>query len=142
MNGKMWFTIVLSTLTLGAAIANLPPPRVLRASSTDPKTLTDFYAGKLSGVALEFRPGDRIPIVFQSHGDFLESTDANPSFVVVKRSFFLEMSGGQVVMSLDGTTFHPFTELATGSFEIGATASPDDRNVGAIQLSLELDARK
>lgn len=73
-------------------------------------------------------------MTFQAEGDLLETKVINPSYLVVKRSFWVRVEQKDVLMSLDGTHFKPFNQIIGGSFTVGASSDQNGGPANAINM--------
>src|SRR5690606_15542266 len=89
--------MVAAVIALGASAAEA---RTVRATELTSKIWSQLDKGEIEDLIVEFRQGDEIPVTLQTEGDLLETKSANPSYVGVKRSFWVRMEQNQILMSL------------------------------------------
>lgn len=133
MKAKIQMIILAISLCIGG-IANA---KTVRATEMNSDLWSKLTAGISSELIVEFRQGDELPVTFSSKGDFLETVQIGTSYVEVKRDFWLKLQGNDVQMSLDGNTYKPISDVATGSFSAGANSGSNGGPANAINLVLE-----
>jgi len=139
-------TMKMITLTAAIALATcFAEAKTLIAKDLTPQTWSDIASGKLQDITIEFRSGDELPLSFVAEGDFFQTKDPGVNYIQIKKSFWVkpDIAHSQILVSLDGVTFKPLTEVMTGSFQVGAGS--DDNNSGVakgIQTVLRADLRK
>lgn len=107
----------------------------IRVTELNPKVWSDLEKGIAQELLIEFRQGDRLPITLGAQGDLIETTESHPSYVTVRRSFWIKLTQADVQMSLDGSTFRPINQIVGGTFNIGASADhTDGRTASAINM--------
>jgi hypothetical protein len=110
---------------------------LIRATELGSNFLTKIQKEEIKNVTIEFRVGDRLPITIRAEGDLFESVDNNPTFIEIKKTFFVRIDDSNVAMSFDGEIFKPFTDFVGGSLSIGASSEESDPNnfpAGAINV--------
>lgn len=107
---------------------------ILRATDLDSEVWKKFEKGEMETLTIEFRKSDVIPLNIKAGGELLETTDPRISYVTVKKTFFIRMSKGHILMSLDGQNYLPFNELVTGTLKAGVSS---DSN-GGIPHSIDI----
>jgi hypothetical protein len=116
---KMIF--VMLTLLLSTMV-NAGTEGSIRVSKLSPELMNKIQKGQVQNLVVEFKQGDRLPVNLKAVGDLFESVDSNPTFVEVKRDFYVKVSGPNVHMSFDGLNFKPINELLRGNVSVGANA--------------------
>ncbi|MFN7685700.1 MAG: hypothetical protein ACK5QT_09860 [Oligoflexia bacterium] len=129
MLGVLGVVGVFAMMGLSAAEA-----RTVRATELTPQVWSQFDKGEISDLTVEFRQGDEIPVTLQTEGDLLETKSASPTYIGVKRSFWVRMEQNQILMSLDGTHFKPFNQVIGGSFTVGASSDQIGGPASAINM--------
>lgn len=123
--------MVATVIALGTSAAEA---RTVRATELTAKIWSQLDKGEIEDLIIEFRQGDEIPVTLQTEGDLLETKSANPSYVGVKRSFWVRMEQNQILMSLDGVQFKPFHQMLSGSFTVGASSDQSGGPANAINM--------
>ncbi len=130
--------VALAIFSLGSEVRAQTPVKRVRAVELTSQLWSDFNKGEIQELVVEFRHGDRLPITLAAEGDLLETAELNPSYVTVKRNFWIKIEQNQMYLSLDGSIFKHFKDSLTGSFTAGA--SSDDRNSAANAINLVFKA--
>ena len=118
--------LVLSTLLICSTVmANAESP--VRATKLSPELINKIQKGEVINLVIEFRKGDQIPINLKAVGDLFESTDSNPTFVEVKKDFYINIKGPEVNMSFDGVNYKPYNKVIRGSLVMN---TPNDNPNG------------
>ena len=99
--------------------------RTVRATDLDGKTWSELRSPDFEGLVVEFRQGDRLPVLLQAQGDLVESEESRPSMLLVRRSFWIRVESKAVLVSLDGSSFRPVNEVLGGNLSIGAGSAGD-----------------
>jgi hypothetical protein len=123
---------------LGILLAAAMPARA-DAALLKPETVMEELR---DGLTVEFRAGDRLPVVFKSEGDFLETLDPTPSMVVVRRGFYLRFTQKEFLMSLDGREFQPISKLVGGNLNVGISPDPAQPVAAGVQVLLQSFLKK
>jgi hypothetical protein len=114
--------IVLVSLALVvSSIGFADTTTTVRATQLSPKIVNDLEKGVVQDLIIGFQQGDRLPITFQSEGDLLETNQAAPSYVVVKRPFWVRIVKNGVTISLDGLNYKKISDVLGGSFTVTAS---------------------
>ena len=134
---------LMTTIALGTTIimSQAVASSSIRATNLNPKVWSEFESGKTSEILVEFRQGDRLPVTFQAQGDFLETSESNPSYVTVKRPFWVNFSKTKITMSLDGSRFQPIQDVVKGMFTIGASDQMPTGVANAINMILKAEIK-
>lgn len=130
--GLLGIVAVFGVATLGLAAGT---SKAIRATELNGSIWNDFEQGLISDLLVEFRAGDRLPVTLEAQGDLIETTETAPSYVVVKRPFWVKVGQRDILMSLDGTLFKPIQEMARGSFTAGASS---DQGGGGVASAIQL----
>jgi hypothetical protein len=109
----------------------------VRANELTPQIWNEYNKGEIQELLIEFQQGDKLPVTFQAEGDLLETTEANPSYVTVQRSFWVQMKQNSLQLSLDGTHFKPFKKLIAGSLSVGAGAGQQGGIANSINIGFK-----
>jgi hypothetical protein len=125
--------VAVSLALLGQSYAQAKP---IRATELSSQVWSQFNRGEIGELTVEFREGDEIPVILQAGGDLIETRDNNPTFVGVKRSFWVRVAENQVLMSLDGSTFKPFSSVIEGSLTVGASSGHNGGPANAVNVLL------
>lgn len=88
--------------------------------------LSKIQKGEVENAVIEFIEVDRLPINIKAEGDLFDSVDSNPTFVVVKKHFFVKIMKNNITMSFDGVIFKSIKELLSGSLAVNASSSNGD----------------
>ena len=123
-------TLILTQLSTAEA-------RTVRATELNPQIWSQYNKGEFNELTVEFRQGDEVPLNFQAEGDLLETKVSNPSYLGVKRTFWVRMEQKQILMSLDGVNFKPFNQIIGGSFTVGASSEPNGGPANALNVLLK-----
>lgn len=134
MRSSKIFSAVLFGIFACAEVGMAGQSFFIRPSGLDRALLQKLKSGELEEVTVEFRKGDQLPVAFKTEGDLVESTDSTPSFVAVKRAFFVRMTQANFLMSLDGVHYLPIDQLVKGSLTMGARASDQDHIANGISI--------
>lgn len=129
------FTYITMALAIVTA-AHLAEARTVRATELNNSTWADIRSGAQE-FTIEFRERDELPVNFVAEGDLLATTSSTPSYIVVKRNFWIKIVKDDVLLSTDGTLFKPLKDSISGSFSAGAGQNPNDGIANAIQLSFK-----
>lgn len=129
---KINFKLLAGVLVLLLAVN--AKAKTVRATEMGREIWSQISSGDKSELIVEFRLGDELPVSFSAEGDFLETSRTGVSYVLIKRNFWLKLTGNQVEMSLDGTTYKPIQDAIKGSFSAGAGSGSGSAN--AINLAL------
>lgn len=116
---KMIFVILTLLLCL-TVTANAESS--IRVSKLSPELIAKIQKGEVENLVVEFKEGDRLPVNLKAEGDLFESVDSNPTFVEVKKDFYVKVTGSNIHMSFDGINFKPINELLRGSVSVGANS--------------------
>jgi hypothetical protein len=104
--------IVLVSLALVvSSIGFADTTTTVRATQLSPKIVNDLEKGVVQDLI----------ITFQSEGDLLETNQAAPSYVVVKRPFWVRIVKNGVTISLDGLNYKKISDVLGGSFTVTAS---------------------
>jgi hypothetical protein len=117
-------TLGLSPLLVGCApsMPNVAPVRLANVSI--PLTFP---------LVIELQDGDRIPLSAALTGDLVRTEPSTqPPMVVVKRHFFLVLSEGKMLVSLDGKTIAHMT----GSFKLGVGVDKEKRPKATLEMGV------
>ena len=98
---------------------------------------SELYQGKMQEVTIEFREGDELPMTFVAEGDLFATSQSPVTYISIKRNFWIKISENALVMSLDGVTFKPFTQVITGSFNVGGKPDQTTGSIDSIQAVLK-----
>lgn len=112
--------ILLSSSVMAGAIVPI------RSTKLNAEYLSKIQKGEVENAVIEFLEGDRLPINIKAEGDLFESVDSNPTFVEVKKHFFVKIMKNNITMSFDGVTFKSIKELLGGSLTVNTSASNGD----------------
>ena len=97
--------------------------RIARLPELSASDLQLMMSGKLPGVTIEFRRGDKLPVRLDVHGDFLESDGSTATVLFVKTTFYVKVKKSRFYMSLDGHGFEPIKSVVEGELRIGVSGS-------------------
>lgn len=97
----------------------------IRVSKLNADLITKIQKGEVKNLVVEFKLGDRLPVNLKAEGDLFESVDNNPTFVDVKRDFYVKVAGANIHMSFDGVDFKPINELLRGNISVGASSDQE-----------------
>jgi hypothetical protein len=125
---KILTGLVLTICLIGAASGFADTTNTVRATQLTSKIVNDLQKGAVQDLIIDFRQGDRLPLTFQSEGDLLETNQTVPSYVAVKRPFWIRITKNQVMISLDGLNYKKLNDVLNGS--ITANASDDSNASG------------
>lgn len=104
--------LFLPALALAALLSGCAPSM----PNVAPVRLADMNGSVTFPLVIELQEGDRIPLNAALTGDLVSTEpSAQPPVVVVKRHFFLVITQGKMLVSLDGKTI----AHTTGSFQFG-----------------------
>ncbi len=98
----------------------------IRVTKLSSNLIKKIQKGEVEDLVVEFKLGDRLPVNLKAEGDLFESVDSNPTFVEVKKDFYLNIKGSSLNMSLDGVNFKPFTKVAKSKLSI---STPNDNAI-------------
>ncbi|MCB9027382.1 MAG: hypothetical protein H6625_13755 [Bdellovibrionaceae bacterium] len=129
--------IQMMVLAVSLCIGGNANAITIQATEMNSDLWAKLTAGMSSELIVEFRQGDELPVAFSSKGDFLETVQVGTSYVEVKRDFWLKLKGNDVLMSLDGATYKPISDITTGSFSAEASSGSNGGPANAINLVLE-----
>ncbi len=125
--------LVLGVMALGTA-GELSPAqaavKTVRATALDAKAWHQLK-NSAQTVVVEFRMGDLLPVTLQAQGDFIETTETGSSTVLVKRPFWIEVQGNQVLISLDGSSFRPIGDAVNANFSAQANTGESDGGIAS-----------
>ncbi len=96
----------------------------IRVTKLSSELISKIQQGEVKNLVVEFK----LPVNLTAEGDLFESVDSNPTFVEVKKEFYVKVTGSNVHMSFDGVNFKPINELLRGSVSLGANS--DNGNTG------------
>jgi len=114
---KLVATLLLTTFASGSYAA--PEVRKnLRATEFASQSRDLSQSNGDSVTVIEFRKGDRLAIHLQLEGDLIETIDPAPSYVTVKRSFWVTLHAHTIEISLDGTHFKPLNQVVDKSLSL------------------------
>lgn len=89
-------------------------------------------------IVVEFRLGDRLPVQLKAEGDLLETEDVTPTYVVIKKNFFIKPSENTLLLSFDNSVYKPFNELITGSLTAGASSNKNGGPANVVDIFLKV----
>lgn len=98
----------------------------IRSTKLNAEFLNKIQKGEVENTVIEFIEGDRLPINLKAEGDLFESADSNPTFVEVKKHFFVKIMKNDATMSFDGEIYKPIKELLRGSGRVNVSSSNGD----------------
>jgi hypothetical protein len=128
-------SLVTSALIVGSLLAGSSFAEAASKNYRAQQMSPELWAQAVKeNAAVEFRQGDEVPLSFTSEGDFLETTQPGLMYLRVKRSFWMRLANNIPEVSLDGTQFRPFNEVATGSLAAGVNSSDPSLPVNAINV--------
>lgn len=114
----MRIPIQSAALFLSALLAGCAPTM----PNVAPVRLADMNGSVTFPLVIELQEGDRIPLTAALTGDLVGTEpSAAPPVVVVKRHFFLVITQGKMLVSLDGKTI----AHTTGTFQFGVGVEKD-----------------
>jgi hypothetical protein len=127
---NMRFEVVLSLALLGCASGRAQPAMTpFRLSASDwgaAARATGARAAPGQPIIVDFKKGDRLPVIIQVDGDIAETTPALTTvWLTAKRDFSLRLSGAEIKTSLDGVHFDD-KPSAPGRFQLGWRLTPED----------------
>jgi hypothetical protein len=96
--------------------------KTVRATEITAQLWSQYEKGEIQELVVEFRQGDILPVTLGAEGDLLETTQSQPSYVTIKKAFWLKMLQNQVLLSMNGVDFQEFKDLITGSLTAGASS--------------------
>jgi hypothetical protein len=113
----MWMQVKAAALFLPlAALLSGCTPSMPNVAPVRLANLANLASPVTFPLVIELQEGDRIPLYAAITGDLVSTEpSAQPPMVVVKRHFFLVISEGKMLVSLDGKTI----ARKTGSFRFG-----------------------
>ena len=104
--------LLLPALGLSALLSGCAPSM----PNVAPVRLANLRGPVTFPLVIELQEGDRIPLNGALTGDLVSTEpSAQPPIVVVKRHFFLVITDGKMLVSLDGKTI----AHTTGTFQFG-----------------------
>ena len=116
--------------------------RTVRATEMDSELWTKIAQSDPTGLIVEFRQGDELPVNLSSKGDLLETVQIGTSFVHVKRNLWLKLGPKESIqMSLDGVSYKPLSETISGTLTAGTDLPKPGTPVQAINLIVESHLR-
>jgi hypothetical protein len=124
--------IVVVFALIAATVGFADSATTIRATQLTSKIVNDLQNGTVQDLIIDFRQGDRLPLTFLAEGDLLETNQVTPSYVVVKRPFWMRMTKNSVMMSLDGLNYKNIRDVVTGS--ITASASDQGTESGTANM--------
>lgn len=113
--------LVISTLLLCSTV-NASVENSIRVSKLSSELIARIQKGEANNLVVEFKEGDRLPVNLKAEGDLFESVDSNPTFVEVKKDFYVKVDSSNLFMSLDGVNYKPFNQMVRGSVSVGTNA--------------------
>lgn len=131
---------VLKAILIAAALivfAGTCHAEVIRATELNSSTWSAFAKGALNDLVVEFRQGDELPFHFSVEGDLIETTQSVPSYIGIKRNFWLKVKSNKILISLDGAAFRGLNEVLTGQLEAGANADQSGGVANAVNVALK-----
>ena len=135
---KFLTTMIGALLLLSTQLFAQGTTKVVRATKLSPALWGQFHKGEIECLQVEFRQGDEIPVQLNAEGDLLETSESNPSYVTVKRGFWVQMKQDDVQISFDGTNYKPFKEAIAGTITAGASSDEQGGIANAINLGFKL----
>lgn len=127
-----------ATLIIGLVIATtFAEANTIRATDLSGTQWSKLQSGQLDNLIIEFRQGDELPFTFIAEGDLFATTQSVPSYIGIKRTFWMKFSGNSLLLSLDGTNYKPYNEVITGSFNAGVLP---DQNSSANSIQMQFKA--
>lgn len=127
--------LLLNTPLMAGAIVPI------RSAKLNAEYLNKIQKGEIDNAVIEFLEGDRLPINIKAGGDLFESVDSNPTFVEVKKHFFVKIMKSNITMSFDGETFKSIKELLSGSLTVNvSSANGDTQNFPASLIYIVFSA--
>jgi hypothetical protein len=126
-----------ATLTALIMVATMSEAHTLRATDIDSETWGKVFSGKMRGVMIEFREGDELPLTFSAEGDFFETRRTQETPVTIKKTFWMKYDQNTVLFSLDGSSFKPLPQVATGNFMVGAGSNPGDARANTLNMHVK-----
>lgn len=117
-------------------------PSALRARDMSTKQWSEAMSQQPLNMTVEFRERDEIPVNLTAEGDFIETVQNQPTYIRVKRNFWLKLRNQDVLISLDGVNFKPLNQVVTGQLSAGADAVDAGIPVNSIQILLQMFMKK
>lgn len=136
---KTVMTAILATAMFG--FLTEAKATTVRASEMTASAWSRLQAGLSEDLTVEFRQGDQLPVTIVAEGDFLETPQVSPTYVNVRRNFWLRLRKDTLQASLDGTNFKPLNELVKGGLKVTGGADQNGGPVNAIQIILQADLK-
>ena len=128
----------LAALAALLLVATMSEAKTFRAVELGSQEWTQFLAGKEDEWVVEFRQGDEIPMTVSAEGDFFETRAVTPTPLIIKKNFWLKINMQKgVFASLDGSTFKPLPQVASGVLSAGASTDSPNGVASGIQMSLK-----
>ena len=109
----------------------------IRATDLNPSVWQELQKGQIEKLIVEFREGDELPVTMEAKGDLIVTTQSNPSYVQVRKNFWMEATANDVQMSLDGVHYQPIRNLVTGTLSVSANADSQGGPANAINVLLD-----
>jgi hypothetical protein len=129
-------TILLMGILLYSALTQASE-NIVRATNLGSTMWSELRQGKLADTIVEFREGDELPVTLEAHGDLLESRATSPSYIRVKKNFWLRVDENIVAISLDSKTFKNLRDVLTGSLEVGTGSGQNGGMAEAINIAFK-----
>ena len=118
-------------------MSGMSEAKTVRATKMNGALWSDLSKGALSDIIIEFRQGDELPVNLTAEGDLMETTQTAPSYIGIKRNFWLKVQSAKIQISLDGTTFKEMNEVLSGSIEAGAGSDQNGEIANAINIAFK-----
>ncbi|WP_413289800.1 hypothetical protein [Bdellovibrio sp. HCB337] len=126
----------ITTIAALILVATLSEAQTMRASDLDANTWAKVFNGQMQGVVIEFRRGDTLPVNFTAEGDFFETQRTQPSYLNIKKDFWMMVVKKDVLFSLDGTNYKPLPQVASGTLQVGTGADENGGRANFLNVNL------
>jgi hypothetical protein len=104
----------------------MPPFRLSASDWGAAARSTGARAAPGQPIIVDFKKGDRLPVIIQVDGDVAETTPALTTvWLTAKRDFSVRLSAGEIKTSLDGIHFDD-KPAAPGRFQLGWALTPEE----------------
>jgi hypothetical protein len=130
------------TIICASLISLATQARVVNATDMTAAQWAAFAKGQATDIVIEFQTGGQLPLTFTAQGDLLESTQTAPSFVTIKKDFWVRINGTStaqptVQISFDNSTFQDINSVIGGSLTVGTGADHSGGMANALNIDFK-----
>jgi len=128
---KVALSLALFGCAARGAHPEMPPFRLSASDWGAAARGTGPRAAPGQPIIVDFKTGDRLPVIIQVDGEIVETTPTlSTVWLTAKRDFSVRLSGSEIKISLDGVHFDD-KPAAPGRFQFGWSLTPEGGKIVA-----------